>query len=153
MRFCCYYSLFLIVFKFNTIIPLSLSFLYPIPGIFLGIEGAVIEIFIFSIILKFLIMLLLVLFKSTDRFRFHNLSLETMMKTVLWEVNLFRFYQSVDSTRLPEISYSSILCPSSFSICCFSVFGLIPDESAWNLIFSRHPLKAFVAILPIQSGI
>jgi len=49
-------------------------------------------------------MLLLVLFKSTDRFRFHNLSLETMMKTVLWKVDVFRFYQSVDSTRLPEIS-------------------------------------------------
>ncbi len=75
-------------------------------------------------------MLLLVLFKSTDRFRFHDLSLETMMKTVLWEVNLFRFYQSVDSTKLPEISYSSILCPSSFSICCFSVFGLTAGESA-----------------------
>ena len=57
-------------------------------------------------------MLLLVLFKSTDRFRFHNLSLETMMKTVLWKVDVFRFYQSVDSTKLPEISYSSILCPS-----------------------------------------
>ena len=61
------------------------------PRIFLGTEGAVIEIFIFSIILKFLIMLLLVLFKSTDRFQFHNLSLETMMKTVLWKVDIFRF--------------------------------------------------------------
>ena len=30
-------------------------------------------------------MLLLVLFKSTDRFQFHNLSLETMMKTGLVE--------------------------------------------------------------------
>ena len=75
-------------------------------------------------------MLLLVLFKSTDRFQFHNLSLETMMKTVLWKVDIFRFYQSVDSTKLPEALYSSILCPSSFSICCFSVFRLTAGESA-----------------------
>ena len=39
----------------------------------------------------FCVMLLLVSFESTDRFQFHNLSLETMMKTVLWKVDIFRF--------------------------------------------------------------